>query len=255
MRRTIADLIGRGGLPPVLAAENPRSELADYTELYLREEIQAEAAVRNLSAFARFLAVAAAANGEQVIFTNVSRDAEVPARTVREYFLLLEDTLVGELLPAFTATSKRKAMSSAKFFFFDVGVANALAGRVGVERDDQAWGRALEHFIYTELRAWTSYRMPTAKLSFWRSTSHLEVDFILEIDNLTIAVEVKATRQVGRSDLKGLQALHEDVPRLRRIVVATEPAYRVVDDVEIFPLADFLSLLWNDGLWTPPHAR
>ncbi len=277
-RHSVSDLISRGGLPPVLAAQHPRNELADYTELYLREEIQAEAAVRNLSGFARFLSVAAACNGEQVIFTNVSRDAEVPARTVREYFHLLEDTLVGELLPGFTATSKRKAMSSAKFYFFDVGIANVLAGRVGVERDDQAWGRALEHFVYTELRAWTSYRMPTARLSYWRSASRLEVDFVLEVDppwefpfrqgpspsspmdspwaflqghgdgSQAVGIEVKATRQVGPTDLKGLRALREEVPHLRCIVVAAEPAPRVVDGIEIVPLPNFLSLLWQDGL-------
>jgi len=122
----------------------------------------------------------------------------VPARTVRDYFQLLEDTLIGSLLPAFRATDKRKAMASAKFFFFDAGVANGLLGRVGVGAGDSAFGRALEHFVWSELTAWRDYAAPDARLSYWRSLSQLEVDLVVELPpRRVIGIEVKAPKTLG----------------------------------------------------------
>jgi len=248
--RSCRDLVAFGGLPSVLTSGDPKAELADYVGVYLREEIQAEAIVRSIGNFARFLNTAALANGEQVIFSAIANDAQVPARTVRDYFQVLEDTLVGSLLPAFRATDKRKAMASAKFYFFDVGVANGLLGRAGVRPGEQGFGRALEHFVWCELTAWRAYAMADAQLSYWRSLSQLEVDFVVELPpNRVVGVEVKSTRNVGRRDLKGLLALKEDIANLEMIVVADEPAERLTSDgVRILPLESFCRRLWSEGL-------
>ena len=248
--RAWRDLVAFGGLPAVLTSDDPKSELADYIGVYLREEIQAEAIVRSIGNFARFLNTAALANGEQVIFSAIANDAQVPARTVRDYFQVLEDTLIGSLLPAFRATDKRKAMASAKFFFFDVGVANGLLGRTGVKSGEQGFGRALEHFVWSELTAWRAYVAPDARLSYWRSLSQLEVDFVVDIPpNRVVGIEVKSTTNVGRRDIKGLLALKDDVSHLEMIVVADEPAERrTAEGVRIVPVETFCRQLWHDGL-------
>lgn len=248
--RSWRDLVAFGGLPSVLTSGDPKAELADYVGVYLREEIQAEAIVRSIGNFARFLDTAALANGEQVIFSVIANDAQVPARTVRDYFQVLEDTLVGSLLPAFRGTDKRKAMASAKFYIFDVGVANGLLGRVGVKAGEQAFGRALEHFVWSELKAWQAYAAAEARISYWRSLSQLEVDFVVELPpNRVVGIEVKATKNVGRNDVKGLHALKEDIADLEMIVVADEPAERrTAEGVLILPVEVFCRRLWRDGL-------
>lgn len=112
-------------------------------------------------------------NTELLNFANVGNDAQVPARTVREYFQLLEDTLVGHVLPPFQATRKRKPVSTAKFYFFDTGVANALSGRRDLAPNTTEYGRALEHLIFLELKAYLDYQRRDERLMFWRSQSKL----------------------------------------------------------------------------------
>jgi len=239
-----------GGLPSVLTSPDPRRDLLDYVGLYLQEEVRAEGLARSVPAFARFLEVAAATNGEQVVFASVASDAELPARTVRDYYQILEDTLVGHLLPAYRATPKRKAMASAKFYFFDVGVANALLGRTELRRGTPEFGRALEHYVLCELRAALDYLGAEARLSYWRSLSQLEVDFVLEAPGAApVAIEVKGTGTVSRRDTRGLRALADDVVGLRRIVVCSERRRRLTDDgMEIFPLEEFLAALWAGSI-------
>ncbi len=243
-------LLSFGGLPQVLLSEHPKEELSDYIALYLKEEIQAEAFVRDLGRFSRFLDVAATANGEQVIFSSIASDAAIPARTVREYFTILEDTLVGTLLPAFRKTSKRKAVAAAKFYFFDVGVAHALLHRVGVERGHDAFGRALEHLVYCELTAWISYKMPAVSLYYWRSTSQLEVDFVLEFpDGTIVGIEVKASGNIAPKHCRGLLALREEHPTMKMFIVADRSSPLWLDnDITVLPIEKFFEQLWNNML-------
>ncbi len=243
---SLGEALQWGGLPPMLLSSDPRSDLLDYVGLYLQEEVRAEGLVRANDAFARFLEVAATTNGEQVVFANVSRDADVPARTVREYYQILEDTLIGRLLPAHRGTSLRKAMASAKFFFFDLGVANALLGRFSLQAGAPEYGRALEHLVFCELRAFLSYHRSDARLTYWRSLSQLEVDFVVERrGKAVLAIGVKAASRVSGRDLRGLRALAEDVPNLKRIVVSQERLARVTEDgIRVMPVDVFLEELW-----------
>ncbi|MBN1130005.1 MAG: AAA family ATPase, partial [Chitinispirillaceae bacterium] len=161
-------VINFGSIPSIYLSDDPVADLTSYCGNYLQEEIAAEGVVRKIESFSRFLQVAAVTNGELVNFTSVASDAGVPARTVQEFFSILNDTLIGTLLPPFQQALKRKAICAAKFYFFDVGVANSLAGRMGITPKTELFGRAFEHLIHTELRAFLSYAKDNRGLSFWR---------------------------------------------------------------------------------------
>jgi predicted AAA+ superfamily ATPase len=252
-RDPLSTMLQWGGLPSVLNSAQPRVELEDYIGTYLREEIQAEAIVRSIEGFSRFLNTAALSNAEQVIFSEVASDAEVPARTVREYFQVLEDTLVGRLLPAFQETKKRKAMASAKFYFFDVGIANALLGRWELRPGTPEYGKALEHLVWRELESSISYLGAGVELTYWRSLSKFEVDFVLQKSGEKtpfLAVEVKAKPTTALRDVRGLRAFAEEFPKIRKIVVSLEPNRRSLEDgTEIWPANDFFNALWNGELF------
>jgi uncharacterized protein len=240
----LSRILNFGALPSVYLATNPVAELKDYVGSYLKEEIQAEALVRKIENFSRFLEVAALTNGELVNFTNVASDAMVPQRTVVEYYKILEDTLVGQLLPPFQKTKKRKPIATAKFYFFDLGVANELNGRSNVRPRTELYGKALEHLIFTELRAFLSYTQGP-ELTFWRSQSKLEVDFVI---GDMIAIEVKATENVSEKHLSGIKALSEEIKLKRKIVISHDQKRRVIQGVEVLPVPEFLKSLWNNEL-------
>lgn len=235
-----------GGLPAVFDSAHAREDLNAYVGTYLQEEIRAEGLVRSIEAFSRFLEVAALTNGHVLNYASVANDSGIPARTVREHFQVLEDTLLGFQLPAFRRTRRRKPVATSKFYLFDVGVANALLKRGRIEPGSELFGAALEHLVFLELRAWLDYRRREEDLAFWRSHSGFEVDFVV---GERLGVEVKATRRVSPRDLRGLHALAEEVRLETRLVVSTEPRERVTDDgVRILPVATFLRRLWADEL-------
>jgi predicted AAA+ superfamily ATPase len=211
-------LLRWGGLPAVVASDDPAEELGAYARTYLQEEIQAEGFVRRLPQFSRFLATAAVMNGRMLNFAEIASDAGVPASTVREYYYLLEDTLVGFLLPAWTKSRKRKAISTAKFYFFDTGVTHTLAGTETLDRNSDLYGRSFEQWIGMEVRAWLGYRRRNDELCYWRSVYQHEVDFVVGDHT---AIEAKATRKVTPRDLRGLQAIGAE-GRLRRLLLVSE---------------------------------
>ena len=232
-----------GLLPPVYFSDAPKEDLEAYTGAYLAEEVAAEAVVRNIGAFSRFLTVAALAHGEMINFANMANDAQVPASTVREYFEILKDTLIAHEVPAFRRTAKRKAITTAKYYLFDIGLARHLQGRRGLAPGTVEYGSAFESYIFQEVKAYCDYhRMDTPR--YWRSRSGFEVDFVFE----NLAVEVKAKRTVGVRDLKGLRALRDEHLLADYLLVAMEPARRVVDGIRILPWCDFLDELWGGGL-------
>lgn len=237
----LLERLNRGSLPAVLDSELPHEDLKAYVGTYLQEEIRAEGLTRAVENFSRFLEVAGACNGEQVNFTAVGSDSGVPPRTVREYFQILEDTLIAYQLPAYRKTVKRKPVATAKFYFFDVGVANTLLKRSEIVPGSETFGRALEHLIFLELRARLDYTRSDLVLTYWRSRSRIEVDFVI---GDSIAIEVKGKPRVTHRDLNGLRALDEELQLERSIVVCTEPRRRTDDGIEILPVEQFLEDLW-----------
>lgn len=241
-----------GSLPPVWLSEQPADELAGYSGTYLLEEVQAEALARKIEGFSRFLSTAALSNTLLVNFEAVASDAQVPARTVREYYAVLQDTLMGVLLEPFHPRPRgavrvsRKPVSKAKFYFFDTGVAHALIGQRDLADGTDAFGRAFEHFVYQELAAYQAYRKRSGRLQFWRTQLGAEVDFVLDG---VVAVEAKSTTMVSERHLRGLALLGEETPLARRIVVSRDPKRRRMGTVEVLPYRPFLEELWGGKLW------
>jgi len=233
-----------GLLPPVYLSEDPQADLRAYAGDYLREEIAAEGLTRNVPAFSRFLEVAALCNGQMLNYSALASDAQVPVSTVREYFQILEDTLVASRLPAWTESRKRKAIGTAKFYLFDIGVARHLQRRTSLRTRSPEFGEAFEAFIHHELRTYIDYSR-RGELCYWRSLSGFEVDFIL---NQRAAIEVKAKAPVGQRDLRGLRALQEEQGLARYVVVSLERSPRRLDGIEILPWQVFLERLWADDL-------
>ncbi len=236
--------LNRGLLPSVYLSDDAGEDLRSYVGTYLKEEIAAEGLTRNIPAFARFLEVAAACSGRMFNKTAVASDAQVPRTTVIEYFEILKDTLVGYELPAWNRSRKRKAIETAKFYLFDVGVMRALRKLPPLVERSTDLGDALEHFLFHELRTYIDTRHPGWDLHYWRSTSQFEVDFIL--GNHT-AIEVKATRNVSPRDLRGLEALSEERIVKHLVLVCQEATPRKVGAILVLPWQEFLERLWSDA--------
>jgi predicted AAA+ superfamily ATPase len=236
--------LNRGLLPSVYFSDDASEDLRSYVGTYLKEEVTAEALTRNIPAFARFLEVAAACSGQMFNKTAVASDAQVPRTTVIEYFEILKDTLIGYELPAWNRSKKRKAIETAKFYLFDVGVARALRKLPPLVQRSTDLGDALEHFLFHELKTYIDTRRPGWDLHYWRSTSQFEVDFILGEHT---AIEVKATRSISPRDLRGLEALAEEKMMKHLVLVCQEATPRKVGAILILPWQEFLERLWADA--------
>ena len=237
-----------GGLPQVYDSEWPEEELDAYINTYLKEEIKEEALVQNFSHFSRFLSIASLANSEQLNYANISRDTGIPATSVRSYFDILSDTFVGFLLNPWKEGIKRKSVSSAKFYFFDVGVANYLKGIRVLRKNSSEMGKAFEHFIGMELRSYLSYKRFKKPLTYWRTYRGPEADFLIGSET---AVEVKSTEKVNDSDLKGLRALKEEGPFQNFYLVSRDETNRKTsDNIRILHWHTFLTELWEGKLET-----
>jgi uncharacterized protein len=239
-RFELARATARGLIASIYFSDDPQADLQAYAGLYLQQEIVAEGATRNVPAFSRFLKVAALCNGTLVNFTNVANDAQVARTTVYEYFEILKDTLVLYELPAWRKTKTRKPLASSRYYFFDVGVVGSLQGRP-FRPGTPEFGGALETFLMHELVSHRDY-VSGETLSFWRSTSGFEVDFIIGDHT---AVEVKAKESVSPQDLKSLRALAEEKKLKRYLCVCLEARTRKTQEIVILPFQEFLEALWN----------
>lgn len=238
--------INNGMIPRHYMIENPTRRLQAYIGIYLDEEIRIEAQLRNLSSFTRFLEVAAQSCGEIINYTNIAQDCGVSATTVKEYFNILEQTLIGYMVPAFTLSKKRRTIGAPKFYYFDVGVANYLLHRNKLQPGSTDFGHAFEHFMIQELIAYLGYQYSNEKLSYWRTTSGYEVDTI--IGDGRIAIEFKSADEVQSKHTKGLKAFSEDFPDSRLIMVSLDMNRRTMNNVEIIPAIDFLNDLWKGDI-------
>jgi predicted AAA+ superfamily ATPase len=233
-----------GLLPSIYLSDSPAEDLRAYAGDYLRQEIAAEGLTRNVPAFSRFLEVAALCNGQLLNYSAIASDAQVPVSTVREYFQILEDTLIAYRLAPFRMSVKRKPIVTPKLYFFDGGIARHLQHRAGLRAGSPEFGEAFEAYLHHELRTYLDYS-GDGELAYWRSKSGFEVDFVL--DGRT-AIEVKAKALVGNRDLRGLQALREEGVLQRYLCVSLERQPRLHEGLEILPWQDFLDRLWAGDL-------
>ena len=238
---TLPFIFEHGLLPSMFLSQDIDEDLAAYIDSYLTEEIAAEGAARNIPAFARFLNTAALTNGQLLNYTNIANDAQIPAQTVRQWYDVLTDTLLGYQVEPFTRTEKRKAVSSTKFYFFDIAIARSLRNIPAPALGTTEAGEYFEQLICMELTAWIDYKHPRSKLAFWRSKSGLEVDFCVDEQ---LAVEAKLSSNISDKHLKGLKALREEGIFKRFVVVCQEEHPRAVDGIEILPWKYFFERLW-----------
>ena len=236
-----------GLIPQHYTAKNPQKHLAAYIDVYLREEIRAESVVRNLDSFERFLEVAAMTDGEMVNYSNIASDCHVKSVTVKEYLTILQDTLMGYMVPAYQDAKKRKTVQAPKFYYFDVGVTNYLLHRKDLVRGTVEFGHAFEHLVMQELLAYIGYRRRESKLSYWHTYTGFEVDAIIDH---SLAIEIKSSEDLQNRHLKGLRAFREGHERFRLIAVSLDPMTRKTEDnIELIFVRDFFRMLWNGELF------
>lgn len=227
----------------LLGAKSPAMQA--YVGDYLKEEIAAEARQRRIPSFSRFLEAAALTNGEVVNQTNIARECGLSVPTVADYFDILVETLVGRFVPAYQVRPKRRIVSAPRFYFFDLGLANYLLQRGDLTPRTEAFGKAFEHFLYQEMKAHSHYSGINYPISYWRTTSQFEVDFVLGND---VAVEVKSTTEITGKHLRGLNAFGEEYPSFKRILVSRDPTPQRFEGVRAIPWTLFLEELWSNRL-------
>jgi predicted AAA+ superfamily ATPase len=241
-------LLNHGTLPRHYLAERSGRMLEAYVADYLKEEVAAEGLVRNLPAFSGFLNAAALSDAEPVNFSTIARDLAVSSPTIKGYFEILADTLVGRWLEPFRKQPKRRRLMMPKFYFADVGVVNFLTRRGRLQPGSPLFGKAFENWVHHELTAYGAYSDRPIELSYWRLTTGAEVDFI--VDDLAVAIEAKAAGRITSDHLKGLRELVTDHPETgQRVVVCLEARPRLTEDgILILPAAEFAARLWSGRL-------
>jgi len=231
-----------GGLPAVYLSCEPQEELQGYVANYIAQEIQMEGLVRKIPQFSKFLKAAALTNGKILNFDKLGRDYMVPPSTIREYYSILQETFLGVMLEPWDKSTKRKAVSASKFYFFDTGVLAALAGMKTLERNSDTFGNFLETWLVNEVRAYISYRRLHLPLRYWRTTAGYEVDMVVDDET---AIEIKATRRVAREDLKGLAALKEEGIVEKFFLVSEDKTALLRNGIHCLHWSEFLERLWD----------
>jgi predicted AAA+ superfamily ATPase len=240
-----------GTLPVVLTAPDRGEALEAYAQLYLREEIQAEALVRNLPGFARFLPVAALFHTHVLSVASVARDAGVARNTVVGYLQVLQDTLLADVLPAYQSRLRVREQKHPKLYWLDPGLPRAMKRQLGPVTAEER-GVLFEGWIATLLRAYRDYRRLFDEWYYWApgKGSGIEVDFILQRGRDLVAIEVKSGREPTDAMLKGLRAVAE-LPGLRRrlLVLLGDRRGKTADGIEIVPVPVLLDWLASGALF------
>lgn len=232
-----------GLLPSHYLSSNPLEDLRAYVADYLKEEIAAEARTQQIPSFSEFLRVASITSSELINYINIARESGVSHKVVRTYFQILEDTYLGFRIPPWNKSRTRRMILTEKFYFFDVGVSNYLARRQP-RLGSAEFGKSFEHYILMELRAYQAYRNPELPITFWRTSTGQEVDFILGEKDL--AIEIKSASRVHEGDIRSLLALLEDGPVKHCVVVCLEKEPRWIHKrIEVLPWRLFVDRLWS----------
>ena len=244
-RFNLERMLNHGPLPPHYLVEDASELQAAYVDQYLKEEVLDEGLTRNLPAFDQFLRAAAIGDTEVVNFSNIARESGVASSTIKGYYEVLEDTLVGSFLPAFTRRPKRRVQHAPKFFFRDVGVVNHLLRRQRVLPGSEVFGKAFENWIYHEVSSYVRTLRQPFDISYWRLSSGIEVDFVL--GDGEVAIEVKGKDRVRSHDGRHLLQFRQDYPAVRELLlVCCENETRVTDQgVRILPWREFTGRLWS----------
>ncbi len=239
--------IQNGTIPRHYAVTNAKNRIKAYIDLYLKEEIKEEAAVRNVDNFERFMEVAAISDGEIINYENIATDCGISANTVKAYFKILYDSLIGYEIPAYRKVIKRKLTQAPKFYYFDVGVANYLMRRYKLEPGTPEYGHAFEHLVMQEIIAYLGYKGELDQLSYWHAYSGEEVDAI--IGDAKIAIEIKSADEIQRKHTESLREFAKEHPNAKLIVVSRDKITRQSGGIDLYYATDFFKALWNEELF------
>jgi len=235
-----------GSLPRLYLEKKRREDaLFSYVETYLKEEIQQEALTRNVPAFYRFLEVAAQQNSNTINYSSIAAQVGVSDNTVKQYFEILSDTLIGTIFPAFDHSVRKQLVKANKFYFFDSGVLNAITGDLKTEllRSSYRFGRLFETFIINEVVRLNEYLGFKYKLSYWRTLNGQEVDLIISkkiSEGPTFAIEIKSSESPNTTDISSLKAIKEEFPNVSTFCFCNTPVPYNLEGIEVLP--------WQKGL-------
>ena len=224
----LRNTLKRGYLPLVYTHPFPKKILSSYIADYLKQEITSEALVRNLTPFSDFLEKAAISDTEVINYSTFARDCGVSSHTIKEYYFILSDTLLGSFLPSYKKQQKRLVIKQPKFYFSDIGIVNSLTHRFSIHEKNASFGKAFENWVFHELKCAGHYYHAFDKIHYWKQVNGAEVDFI--IDDMKTAIEAKAVNSIRSEHLKGLRKLAENFKVKKRIIVCCEPKTRKTED-------------------------
>ena len=231
-----------GGLPFVHLSKEPEEELLAYRSHYLKEEIQMEALVKKVPQFSKFLEAAALSSGEILNFTKLGNDYGISPSTIREYYSILEETFIGFFLEPWVRSKKRKAISKAKFYLFDLGVLNSLSETKSLNFHSNLFGKSFEHWIIHEVRAYLHYKRLFLKMGYWKSVNRQEVDLTVGEE---IAIEIKSTQKVSSKHLRNLKALEEEKVFKKFFLVSCDSDNTLQENIHCLHWSEFLGRLWG----------
>ena len=234
--------VQNGMIPRHYMVANARNRMRAYIDLYVKEEIIEEALVQNVDEFIRFMEVAAIMDGEILNYENVASDCGVSANTVKAYYKILVDTLLGFEVPAYRKVIKRKLYKSPRFYYFDIGIANHLTKRYQLAPKTPEYGHAFEHLIIQEIVAYLAYTNSDEELTYWHTYENIEVDAI--IGDARVAIEIKSTDHVDHGDKKGIMEFAKEHPNAKQILVSRDRISRRSGNVDLYYVTDFFKALW-----------
>ena len=245
-------IFNRGLIPSHFTSNNARKLLQAYVEDYLTNEIRSEGYVRNIPAFSRFLDSTTFSCGEMLNYSNIARDVGIDSKTVKEYYQILVDTLVGYLIYPYNKKIHRDIIAhTPKFYFFDIGVANRIGKQHFSEVSGSSAGKAFEHYLLMELIGYLKLADSDCNLYYWRTNTKLEIDFIIT-DNIsiTIPIEAKISKLVHNTELSAMKSFMKEYEVNRGYVVCLEPLIRKIEftdnrEIYIIPVQEFLEQLWS----------
>ena len=234
--------VQNGMIPRHYMVANARNRMRAYIDLYVKEEIIEEALVQNVDEFIRFMEVAAIMDGEILNYENVASDCGVSANTVKAYYKILVDTLLGFEVPAYRKVIKRKLSKAPTFYYVDIGIANHLTKRYQLAPKTPEYGHAFEHLIIQEIVAYLAYTNSDEELSYWHTYENIEVDAI--IGDARVAIEIKSTDHVDHGDKKGIMEFAKEHPNAKQILVSRDRINRRSGNVDLYYVTDFFKALW-----------
>lgn len=232
-----------GLVPLIFESEDIADTLKAYIDIYLTEEVKAEGLVRNIGDFARFLEIASFSQGSLLNTSNIARECMVSRKLIEGYLSVLEDLLLSFYLPIFTVRAKRKTVAHAKFYYFDAGVYKSLRTTGFLDEMAEINGPGLEGLVLQHLRAWNDYQGAPNKLYYWRTSSGVEVDFIIYGPEGLYALEVKNTKIIHNKDLRSLETFCSDYPEAKAIMLYCGHERLQKKSVLCLPVEEFLKEL------------